>query len=586
MEKPLFSIVLIARNEEAVLARGLDALKPFMEAGGEIVLVDTGSTDKTAAIARSYGCVVEEVGDRFVHTVDASTAASVNMSYVAVLEEPVLKEGDKLFNFSAARNYAASLASNEVISFMDADEVFTVLDIEKINQCIRDGFDAFTYQFIFSHDQFGNPGISFTQSKMYNRTKKHWVNWVHEVLADIEGEPSSKMAHLPENIFLLEHFQNQETNRSGYLRGLAYDCFLNPGNDRNCHYFARELFYTGRYRSAIVEFERHIAMDKWPAERGQSFIFMGECYKRLGNEQKAVECYQQAYNVEPGRREPFWALIKHYFALNDHRRVVAYGEAALTIPYSGFYADDKAVYTHLVHEHLYISYWYLGDFAKSREHFYKAWDAVPLHHKYLHDLRFYKKLPKITVILPTLGREDGLERCIRSIDAQIYPKELIQIITMPGDGTVPEKVSKGLAMAEGEYIVYAANDMEFDPACFIHAFLESERDKKALVSFNGGPVGKDEGNINEHFMIRKDFVKEIGGEIFDTRYFHVGVDNLLWAKCKKLNQAQHSENAKFTHYHFSKGGAFDDVYKIGWKEERVKHDRDLLAEDLKKLYTD
>lgn len=577
MEKPLWSIVLITRNEEAVIARGLEALKEFRERGGEIVIADTGSTDRTVEIARSYGCIVDECGDRFVTIIDKETADKINNHFVVGNEEPVLKEGDRVFHFANARNHAASLASNDMVSMMDADEVFTVLNIDAINAKIKEGYNSFEYHFIFNHDQYGNPGISFTQSKMYNRKLQKWVNCVHEVL---QGQ--ANRMYLGKDIFLLEHFQNLETNRSGYLRGLAYDCFLNQSNDRNSHYFARELFYTHRFRSAIKEFERHVAMDRWPTEKSQSIIYIGQCHERLNEINKAIVRFQEAYNIEPGRREPLWRLMELYFFLGEHKRVIAYGEAALTIPYSGFYADDMATYTNLVHERLYISYWHAGDQEKSRYHFYKAWGHQPLNSKYLHDLRFYRHLPKISVVLPTLGREEGLKRAIESINKQNYPQELIQTIVLDGEGTVPQKVHRGLEQSEGEYIVYAANDVEFDPNAFMFALLDSEKEKAALVSFNSGPIYPDEGNICEHFMIRKDFVSSLeNGQIFSLDFHHAGCDNFLWAQAKKQDEAFHSERAKMTHHHFTKGAEYDNVYALGYS--KAEQDRATLASKLSKL---
>lgn len=48
---------------------------------------------------------------------------------------------------------------------------------------------------------------------------------------------------LGEEIFKLEHWQNPETNRGGYLKGLAVDCFQHQEKDRNSHYFSREMFW-------------------------------------------------------------------------------------------------------------------------------------------------------------------------------------------------------------------------------------------------------------------------------------------------------------------------------------------------------
>ncbi len=50
------SIALITLNEEANLARTLESVSPLVRDGqGEIIVVDSGSTDRTLEIARSYG---------------------------------------------------------------------------------------------------------------------------------------------------------------------------------------------------------------------------------------------------------------------------------------------------------------------------------------------------------------------------------------------------------------------------------------------------------------------------------------------------------------------------------------------------
>jgi glycosyltransferase involved in cell wall biosynthesis len=53
------SIALITLNEEANLPRTLESVKPLVHDGqGEIIVVDSGSTDRTLDIARSYGAKI------------------------------------------------------------------------------------------------------------------------------------------------------------------------------------------------------------------------------------------------------------------------------------------------------------------------------------------------------------------------------------------------------------------------------------------------------------------------------------------------------------------------------------------------
>ncbi len=53
------SVVLITQNEEANLPRTLESVRPLVCNGqGEIIVVDSGSTDRTIEIAKSYGAKV------------------------------------------------------------------------------------------------------------------------------------------------------------------------------------------------------------------------------------------------------------------------------------------------------------------------------------------------------------------------------------------------------------------------------------------------------------------------------------------------------------------------------------------------
>jgi len=575
--KPLWSVVVIARNEEKTLPRLLKSLEEFRARGGETIILDTGSQDKTAQVARDWGCRVEEVGDRFKIQITQELADKVNADKV-VGEAPILETGQSLFDFTSARNYAASLATTDMISMPDCDESFTTLNINEINKAIENGAEQLEYNFVFSHDNQGRPLIKFLHSKFYNRTKLKWQGVVHEILS---GE--ARRVFLPENIIYLEHYQNHETNRSGYLKGLALDCYLNPSNDRNSHYLGRELLWTKRPRSAIKELERHVAMNKWPAERSQSFVYMGQAYADLGEEDKAIECWHKAIQVDCSRREPFLKLADYYFKKDDAMRARIYATAALEIPQSSFYADNSEHYRHVPHELLYWACWWSGDREKAKIHFNEALRFAPLNSKFLHDARFFVTLPTVSFIIPHLGRDKGLERCLASIKALNYPQELIDVCVLDEvEPTVPQKVKQGVEKTKGEYLVYGANDVEFLPDSLIVAILTSLREKKRLVAFHSEELLPDNGNICAHFLIKRDLIPLIGGEIFDTEMIHCGVDNLLWAKCGKINEAIHDFDAKILHHHFSKQEAeYDWVYERGWKN--ADKDRELLKKKLKEL---
>jgi glycosyltransferase involved in cell wall biosynthesis len=53
------SVVIITYNEEANIGRTLESVKPLVSDGkGEIIIVDSGSTDRTVEIAKSFGAKV------------------------------------------------------------------------------------------------------------------------------------------------------------------------------------------------------------------------------------------------------------------------------------------------------------------------------------------------------------------------------------------------------------------------------------------------------------------------------------------------------------------------------------------------
>ena len=190
----------------------------------------------------------------------------------------------------------------------------------------------------------------------------------------------------------------------------------------------------------------------------------------------------------------------------------------------------------------------------------------------------------ISFIIPTLGREEGLKKCIESIRKLNYPQSKIEIIikqdSFENRTGVPKLVKQGVEEAKGEWICYASNDIEFAPESINEALLEGELGYVAFNTATHFPVG--EGPVNEHFMIRKDIIEKIG-EVFDTDFWHVGVDDLLMAKMEKLGIFKTAKKAIIEHHHFTQDAQKDEVYKLGWDKVKVEMDRALLVKKLKEL---
>lgn len=418
MSMPKFSVVLIARNEEETLPRLLESLTEFRESGGQVVVLDTGSSDDTITVARLAGCLVYEVGDRFTREISKDLEREINAEFTTFKELAVLsnlsEEPLTVFDFSAARNYAATLASSDFVWMPDCDEVFTKFDLQEIDEAISGGARRLEYNFVYCHDQYGAESIKFIHSKAYDRTRFRWTGIIHEVLTNAPSEewhsgvtPTTpevmrsefKTVSLSEDMVKLEHFQNPSTPRNSYLVGLALDCHNNPGpdNDRNWHYFGRELLWSGRPKSAILVLCKHISMKKWPTESAQSAIYIGDAHLALGDAEAAKTWWHRAFIVDESRREPLMRLATQAWREHDAQRTAAYCAAALTISSSNFYANDTADYAQRPHELMYWAMHWMGDMEAAAVHWRCALAYCPTNPKYLYDGRFYLQNPELDI---------------------------------------------------------------------------------------------------------------------------------------------------------------------------------------------
>jgi hypothetical protein len=95
------------------------------------------------------------------------------------------------------------------------------------------------------------------------------------------------------------------------------------------------------------------------------------------------------------------------------------------------------------------------------------------------------------------------------------------------------------------------------------------KDDHFLCAFN---TGVDEC---DHVMFQLEGLDLLSnGEIFDTRFNHVGCDNWLWEQMNDKGWATRAPLTNTKHNHFSRGGQMDAVYEKGWN--KTQQDRDLL----------
>lgn len=550
-----FSVVLIAKNESRTLPRLMESLCEFRTRGGEIILLDTGSTDGTPNLARSYGVIVHEVGERFVREVTGTQAEEINADFRDPSEPEIVRAGDRYFDYAAARNHAATLASNDMLATPDCDEAYTVFDIERIESAIARGVEQLEYHFVFSHLPDGSPGIQFAHCKFYDRRKLQWTGVIHEVLT---GTAVKEYV----DFIRLEHFQLPDERRGRYLTGLAVEVRNDPGNDRNCHYFARELMYAGRPLSAAREFRRHIAMDKWPAERAQSYVFLGDCT----SDQSA---YLKAIQIDPTRREAFMRLAWAGYRAGCHRSTATWAGAAIGIPLNHYYGNNGADYGAMPHEMLYWAHWYLGDVELSRFHWKRALSLEPENPKYVGDWALFNPTPLISIVIPTLGREEQLAALIESIPTLAgYPN--IEIVvehdSFENRSGVARTLARAVDRARGEYILFLGNDCKPRQGFVMQAMIVASGEP-VFVALNDGLW---DGKLATHWMAHRSLKRD---GFFSDAYHHVGCDNELTARMKQRGVYRYAPLSNIGHSTLD-----DSVRRIAWDAKAVESDRAILKQ--------
>jgi glycosyltransferase involved in cell wall biosynthesis len=156
------SLCMIVRDEEDMLPRTLEAISPAVD---EIIIVDTGSTDATIKIARSFGATVIE--------------------------------REWTGSFSDARNASLDAATGDWFLYLDADEVLVSDDVDRLRtllgQTWREAF--FMHETNFTGDE--GTGVSVVHSALRlfrNRPNYRFSGRLHEQIA------FHLPAYLPERI--------------------------------------------------------------------------------------------------------------------------------------------------------------------------------------------------------------------------------------------------------------------------------------------------------------------------------------------------------------------------------------------------
>ncbi len=281
------SVCMIVRDEEHQLPACLKALRPFVK---EIVIVDTGSEDRTVDIAKKYADIVET----FTGCNDAQ---------------------GRMLRFDLARNRSFSLATQPWVMWVDADD--EVVGAEHLESLIkrydteRRGQPSMVMMpYEYSHDAQGRVDLLLERERLVT-PKEHfeWRGWVHEVLSPKGGDVRRSTGAI--KVIHRRAASKKKTESGRNLRILEAQYAVEGDADaRHLYYLGQELGYAGRIDEAIGFLSKHIDRSGWDDERYMSAQLVANHYVNRGEYEKGIEWAMKAILIHENWGEAYFTVAK------------------------------------------------------------------------------------------------------------------------------------------------------------------------------------------------------------------------------------------------------------------------------------
>lgn len=285
------SVCMIVKNEEKVLDRCLKCVKKFAD---EIIVVDTGSTDKTIEIAKKY------------------TNKVYNFSWQD--------------DFSLARNYSFKFSTCEYIMWLDADDVITNKNIKKLN-IIKQKLNADTYMLKYqvAFDEKNKVTFEYYRERIIkNCENAKFHGFVHEVIV-----PFGKIEYLD---IAIEH-RKIEFNRDSSRNLLIYKRHKKNGeifNEREQYYFSKELFYNNQYKQSIKNLKLFLSMpNKFLPNVIDAYITISDSYLQLKDYINAKKYLIKSMEICPPNALVCCKLGFIYILENNYNNAIFWYKSAL-----------------------------------------------------------------------------------------------------------------------------------------------------------------------------------------------------------------------------------------------------------------
>jgi len=331
-------VYAISKNEEQFMERFCRSA----EDADLVLIADTGSTDETVALAQKAGAVVYNI-----------------------CISP--------WRFDHARNAALALVPGDfdVCISLDLDEVLEPGWREEVERVWEP--DATRMRYLFD---WGS-GLVFNAEKIHSRKGYFWHHPCHEY-PRLDARVSEK--YVNSDKLLVSHYADNSKSRGHYFDLLALSVKEDPYCARNAFYYARELYFYGRFDESIVELQRYLEMPNavWHHERCYALRVMGKCYEAKGLIEVAEGAYHRAAAEAPFTREPWMALANMFHAQGRWADCYAAALRALQITQrEHVYTCEPESWGALPHDLASIGAWHLGLKREALHHVQEALVFAP-----------------------------------------------------------------------------------------------------------------------------------------------------------------------------------------------------------------
>lgn len=347
------SVCLIVKDEEETIDRVLRCASLFAD---EIVVADTGSTDKTFEIAKKF---------------------TDNVFFFEWCDD-----------FSAARNFAFEKASCDYVMWLDADDVVTDEDAKKIKVILKDA--NFDMAFLPYATAFENGEATFVyyRERIFRRNKNYrFTGAVHEAVVPEGNILYADAVIRHEKVKNSDPMRNLRIYQKLIVRGVCLE-------GRAKFYYGRELFYNGMLLESAAVLEDFLAGDGWVENKIEACNNLHSVYTALGDGERAMRSIFRSFLYAPPRSNACCHIGDYFFKKNDLKSAIYWYERALESDNgerSGAFVnvDCKGFIPFM---QLCVLYDKLGDHKKAYEYNERAGRLKPNAQSYLFNKKYFQKI--------------------------------------------------------------------------------------------------------------------------------------------------------------------------------------------------